>query len=253
VVPSLGARPELLRRTLASIRDQALPGVHCVVVAGSEVPGLAADVAGLGAELVLQRTPGLSQAINEGWAHRGAEFDAWTWLGDDDELLPGSLLRSTGALVERPSASMVYGRCRYVDVDGRALWTARPGRFAAAIAPWGPNLIPQPGSLLRAAAVRRAGVLDPTLRYAMDIDLFLRLRRVGELVYVPHELALFRWHEGSTTVANQAASDRELAAVLARYRPVPAPWWEGAARAAARTAGQVAYHLDRARTRSVRR
>jgi hypothetical protein len=130
------------------------------------------------------------------------------------------------ALLAKPTASMAYGRCRYVDADGRSLWTARPGRLAALIAPYGPNLLPQPGSLLRAAAVRQVGMLDPDLRYAMDIDLFLRLRTVGELVYVPHELALFRWHAQSTTVANRAASEAELAAVRARQLPARRRRWQ---------------------------
>jgi GT2 family glycosyltransferase len=247
VVPTLGQRPDLLRRTVASIASQQPGAPRTLVVAAGDVDAVRACCDGLDAEVVPQRSAGLSQAINEGWERAGAGAEAWTWLGDDDELLPGSLARTVRALVSRPTASMAYGRCRYVDAAGRTLWTARPGRLAAAIAPYGPNLIPQPGSLLRASAVRRVGPLDPALRYAMDIDLFLRLRTVGDLVYVPAELAVFRWHAESTTVANQAASQAELAVVQQRHRPERGRRWASLLRPAAGLAGQASYRLDRLR------
>jgi hypothetical protein len=247
VVPTLGQRPDLLRRTVASITAQRPDAPRTLVVAAGDVDAVRACCDGLDAEVVPQRLSGLSEAINEGWERAGADAEAWTWLGDDDELLPGSLARTGGALAARPDASMAYGRCRYVDAGGRTLWTARPGRLAAAIAPYGPNLVPQPGSLLRASAVRRVGMLDPTLRYAMDLDLFLRLRTVGDLVYVPFELAAFRWHATSTTVANQEASQAELRAVQQRHRPVRGGWWTRLLEPVAGLAGQVSYHLDRLR------
>ena len=246
IVPTLGERLDLLRRTVSSIASQDLRPRTVVVVSG-DIDRVSAACGGISVEVVAQRSVGLSPAINEGWEHAGADAEAWAWLGDDDELLPGCLSRTTTALASRAGASMVYGRCRYVDAEGRHLWTARPGRLAGAIAPYGPNLIPQPGSLMRADAVRRVGPLDPTLRYAMDIDLFLRLQTVGDLTYVPHELATFRWHATSTTVANQRASQRELSEVQRRHRTSAGRRWGGVLRPAAGVAGQASYRLDRLR------
>jgi GT2 family glycosyltransferase len=240
---------EGIRRTLTSIVEQDAPA-RVVVVAAGDLTAVRASSEELGAEVVEQQSRGLSAAINEGWEHAGADLPWWTWLGDDDELLPGSLARTGDELARHPAASMVYGRCRYVDAAGRTLWTARPGRLAGPLARFGPNLVPQPGSLLRAAAVRDVGLLDPSLRYAMDIDLFLRLQTVGPLRYVPQELAAFRWHATSTTVANQGASDAELAAVRHRHLgpagrrllPVLGP--------VASLVGRTAYRLDRVRALS---
>jgi GT2 family glycosyltransferase len=246
VVPTLGQRPELLRRTLESVCGQRPRAPRTVVVAAGDPAGVRDAARDLDVEVVPQQSTGLSAAINEGWRLAGDSAEAWTWLGDDDELLPGSLARTSDALGTRPGSSMVYGRCRYVDGAGRELWTARPGRLAALLAPVGPNLIPQPGSLLRADSVRRVGVLDPALRYAMDLDLFLRLRTVGSLVYLPSELAVFRWHADSTTVANQSASAAELRMVQDRYgRGRRARL----ARPVAGVVGRAAYHADRLRAR----
>ena len=111
---------------------------------------------------------------------------------------------------------MVYGRCRYVDGAGALLFEARPGRLAGALLRWGPDLVPQPGSVARAESVRTAGLLDETLRYAMDLDLFLRLKEKGRIDYLPVALASFRWHEGSTTVAGLDSSASEARMVRRR-------------------------------------
>jgi len=248
VVPTLGQRSELLRRTLESVCGQRPRAPRTVVVTAGDTATVRSALRDLDVEVVAQRSAGLSAAINEGWLAAGGAADAWTWIGDDDELLPGSLERTCGELARRPGSSMVYGRCRYVDTAGRTLWTTRPGRLAALLAPAGPNLIPQPGSLLRASAVRRVGMLDPDLRYAMDLDLFLRLRTVGSLTYLPCELAAFRWHAGSTTVANQAASTAELRAVQMRYAPGHGPRAR-LARPVAAAVGRAAYNVDRLRGR----
>jgi GT2 family glycosyltransferase len=64
--------------------------------------------------------------------------------------------------------------------------------------------------------VRQVGLLDESLRYAMDLDLFLRLQDAGPVRYLPEALATFRWHPASTTVASSAASEAEARAVRAR-------------------------------------
>jgi GT2 family glycosyltransferase len=158
----------------------------------------------------------MSNAINDGWRTFGDDHDYWAWLGDDDELTPLSTARTVDYLQRHPRAAMVYGRCDYIDADGRVRFQVRPSALAARLLRWGPDLVPQPGSVARASAVRSAGFVDETLRYAMDLDLFLRLSDVGTIGYTPHVLARFRWHGGSTTVGSPEASDAEARQVRAR-------------------------------------
>jgi GT2 family glycosyltransferase len=159
---------------------------------------------------------GLSGAVNAGWRAFGERCDYWTWLGDDDTWVGGAAALAMGLLDRDRRASMVFGRCRYVTEDGRVLFEARPTRLAAWLLRWGPNLVPQPGSLYRAEAVRSVGLLDESLRFAMDLDLFLRLQDAGRLRYLPEVLATFRWHAGSTTVASTVDSEAEARRVRRR-------------------------------------
>ena len=216
VVPSLGSRPEYLELTLDSIQGQRGPRVDAVLVAPASATHLADVAARRGIALVVQSGVGMSGAINDGWRALGDGYDYLAWLGDDDELTPASSATAVGYLERHTRSAMVYGRCDYVDADGRVLFQARPSALAGRLLRWGPDLVPQPGSIARASAVRAVGYLDEDLRYAMDLDLFLRLKDVGAIGYVPRSLARFRWHEGSTTVGSPVASDAEARLVRSR-------------------------------------
>ena len=41
------------------------------------------------------------------------------------------------------------------------------------------------------------GYVDPTIRFAFDYDLFVRLASRGEPVYLPEPIACFRWYTSS--------------------------------------------------------
>ena len=244
VVPTLGQRPDYLVEALDSLQRQDHPGLTVVVVAPADAEHVRAETDRRGLALVVQQGSGLSGALNEGFRAHGERHEFWAWLGDDDTLTTGSVALTADFLRRHPDTSMVYGRCAYVDEAGRLLHVVRPGPLAARLMRWGPNLVPQPGSLARATAVRKAGLLDETLRYAMDLDLFLRLQDVGPVRYLPNTLATFRWHAASTTVADSAASETEARAVRART-------WTGRRSGGpllepfARVAGRVLHRVQR--------
>ncbi|TFC01326.1 MULTISPECIES: glycosyltransferase [Cryobacterium] len=213
VIPTLGTRPAWLRGTLKSMFEQR--GVDLKVVIVTPRPDeVRLIAAGTPAVVVASDTPGISAAVNEGWAElKDSTFLAW--LGDDDLLAPGSLRISQDALVRNAAASGTYGCVRYIDAASETLFVARPGRFASAYLRWGKDLVPQPGSLFRREAVEAVGGLDTSLRYAMDFDLFLKLRAFGPLRYLSSEVASFRLHPGSITGANQSSVEAE--SVRARF------------------------------------
>jgi GT2 family glycosyltransferase len=82
---------------------------------------------------------------------------------------------------------------------------------------WGPDLVPQPGSLFRRSTIDRIGPLDESLRFAMDLDVLIRLRRAGRFVNTRRVQAKFRWHPESNTVADRSGSLDESEMVKRRY------------------------------------
>lgn len=242
VVPTLGRRVAYLRRTLASVASQTAMADIVVVT-----PPGASDARAVAAEFgaaVLDDPGSLSGAINLGVSEAGGAHRFVNWLGDDDTLTNGSLAAVARALDAHPAASAAFGKCLYVDEDDTPLWLSQAGRAAPWILPWGPNLIPQPGMLVRRAAWDDVGGLDESLHYAMDLDLLLRLKRWGPLVSVPRIVSTFRWHAQSLTVSQRDHSLKESEEVKRRYLLPPlrrvAPAWEAPVRwATKRAAAQV--------------
>lgn len=217
VVPTLGRRPDLLRSSLESIRSQPISGLDLVAVAplGAGVENAVADVGGR--FVADPGRGGLSGALNAGLRAADSDTRYFSWLGDDDLLTPGSLATTTEILDRRTDAVLVYGWCDYIDERDRVVFRSRAGSLAARTLAWGPNLIPQPGCLMRYDAVMAVGGLDEDVRLAMDLDLFLRLRRQGRFVAVPQTLACFRWHPESATVHQERASMEESDQLRMKY------------------------------------
>ena len=215
VVPTLGRRPDFLRQTLTSIREQQVPA-DIVMVGPLGNRGLAAVADEFATDLM--DDPGsLSAAIESGVDRARTDHVFVTWLNDDDLLTPGSLTLTHDALRANPAAVLAYGACEYIDDQGRPLWTSRAGRWAQLLLPWGPDLVPQPGMLVRRSAWESAGGLDTGLRFAFDLDLLLRLKRLGPFIDVQEVVSRFRWHSSSLTVSDRTASLNESEVVKRRY------------------------------------
>lgn len=248
VVPTLGTRPGFLAQSLDSIATQSVP-TDIVLVA----PPANADVVRLaehyGATVVPD--PGsLPKAINAGVAAAGPQHAYVNWLGDDDLLEPGSLAATVGALDADPHAVLAFGACRYIDESGRQLWVSQAGPWATRILKWGPDLIPQPGMLVRRSAWDRAGGVDESMRFAFDLDLLLKIQRLGSFVDVGRIVSSFRWHADSLTVGDRTTSLEESETARRRALSPTArrlAWlWERPVRLATRlAAGEVSRRAAR--------
>jgi len=222
VVPTLGTRIASLGRALDSLTAQRedlpahLPLTVAVVVPTDRTVARGRAQAA-GAE-ILDDPGSFAGAINLG-LHGGGGLLGW--LNDDDELLPGALARIATALLDDDRAVAAFGQCWYVDADDRPLWLSAHGRWAPAILGWGPDLVPQPGMLIRAEAWQEVGGLAADLDFAVDLDLLLRLRRLGRLHYLPSPVARFRWQEGTKSGSERA--DALLEARRGKWAHAPGP------------------------------
>ena len=240
IVPTLGERLKYLEHTLNSIRSQTCP-VDIVVVAPSTNVQVNAIANAYSCEIVPD--PGsLPAAINLG-AERAAPHHRFiNWIGDDDLLTSGSLEVTRAALDANSEAVLAYGACEYIDEQGHILWVSRAGKWAPRILSWGPDLIPQPGMLVRLDAWTTVCGLDTSLRFAFDLDLLLKLRRQGRFVDVGQVVSQFRWHADSLTVSDRTSSLNESEEVKRRYlspRALKLAWlWEKPVRGATRVAAR---------------
>lgn len=221
VLPTLGDRLDTLEETLISIdeqRDDA--SLRLIVVAPASATQARALAARFGATVLDDPKTGISEAINIGVkARNGEEF--YAWMGDDDLFRPGGLSTLQTMLDANPDAVVAYGACEYIDPAGKVLTTSRAGKLAQLLLPWGPDLIPHPGSMIRLDELEAIGLFDASLKFAMDLDAFLKLQKRGKFVCTKNVVSAFRWHPNSLTVANRRRSSLESEAVKAKHLP---PW-----------------------------
>ena len=232
VVPTIFARPEYLSTAISSILSQQ-GDFEVKVIIGCPAEKVAAVKRAYGAEAeVISESPegGLAHKLDLLLKATPESAKYITWLGDDDLLLPGSLASATKAMEADTSCSLAFGGCDYIDAEGAVLTTNKSGQWASSILRFGPQLIPQPGSLFRRTDYLKTGGLDDTFGLAFDFDLFLKLKDLGQLTHLETTVAQFRWHPNSLSVRKRLRSALEASRVRRRhYRGLSRllwPLWE---------------------------
>ena len=217
VVPTLGKRPEYLMQCLKSIR--AAGQAHVVLVAPASFEAKSVLPSNLFDQVVVDPGVGLSAAINLGVESLPASVEIINWLGDDDVLTEGAITTTARELETSTDVVMVFGSCDYIDPAGKVIWKNKSGQWAVPLLRFGPDLIPQPGSLFRREAFKQAGLLKPKYDWAFDFDLFIELSKLGRLKFVDQTLAQFRWHPESLSVEFRRKSVSEASQVRVSHLP----------------------------------
>lgn len=227
VLPTLGERLDFLKTALDSARvvGETVPSTLVVVIPSSATAARAL-CAEYGAIIVDDPGTGMADAVNRGLEAATTE-EFYVWVGDDDRLVAAGVEALVNELRVHDRVVVAYGQCEYITTDGTRVAISRAGSLARFLLPWGPNFIPHPGTIIRLDALKDIGGFDPRLNYALDLDVFLRLRTRGLFLSKSVLSAQFRWHPESLTVADRRASSRQAMAVKRRYLPPAVRWMSG--------------------------
>lgn len=153
-----------------------------------------------------RRDRGQSDAINQGLAR--AQGDVLTYLNSDDGYVPGALKLVGSYFATQPACDILYGRTIPIDGTGAVVALMRDVSngllergFRKRTLLWWYNYIPQPATFWRRRVFDSVGGMDENLHLGMDYDYWLRVLRAGfRFDYVPHDLAMFRYHPMSKTL-----------------------------------------------------
>lgn len=125
----------------------------------------------------------------------------FTWLGDDDLILAQPVKDALANLAAHESAPFVFGYCEYIDLKGQTIFTNTFGQMALKIIRFGPNLLPQPGCIIRLSAFQEIKGFSANYNLAFDYDLWIRLAEVGKPLVQNETLSKFRWHPDSMSAS----------------------------------------------------
>lgn len=218
VVPSFN-QGTFLAECLEGLLAQASPDTELIVVDGGSGDDSAEVIRRYADRLAWwcsEPDAGQSDALVKGFKRASGEWLGW--INSDDLLLPGALQELRTFLDRHPHAEWVVGGGRMIDADGQLVRSyAAPSQplRAADLSPWTDTWFGQPGCFFRRSLYDRAGgYVDPSLHYAMDLDLWLRLGAHTHLLPISAELGAYRLHSESKTVAQRAPMEVEVVQVL---------------------------------------
>jgi glycosyltransferase involved in cell wall biosynthesis len=192
-----------LEASILSVLEQGYPNIEYIVVDGGskdESVEIIQKYQDRFAWWVSEKDKGHADALNKGFSRATGEILAW--LNSDDIYFPGAVSEAVAALMDHPKVGMVYGDADLIDDSG-----APAGQFAAKQTSYRQMLrgsvhIPQATTFFRTEIWRHAGPLDLTLFFSFDYDLWVKIARVSEILYVPRRWAKFRIHEAGKTIVN---------------------------------------------------
>ncbi len=217
VVPTLGTRINYLVECLKSIRAAGCTNIY--IVGPIKILENKQELGGLYDCLIDDPKSGLTEAINIGVKSFPSFIRYITWLGDDDLLTKDSLMESVHAFDAELSVVATYGMCEYISLNGSRIFQNKSGAWASIFMNFLPNLIPQPGSLLRRSAFEKIGGVKPNYPLSFDFEMFFELKKIGKLQYIPKVQGAFRWHPDSMTVDQRKEAVKQSSQIRKTYLP----------------------------------
>ena len=205
-----------LADTLASVRAQTCQDVEHIFVDGGSQDGTLDLIAAhpLPKRLLRDVGGGISRAMNQGILAARGEFVAH--LHSDDFYAAPDVLEQVARRFDESGAAWVIGQIRVLR-EGRLFEPHAMHPFSYRAYASGRAAIAHPAVFLRRELFDQVGLFDERLRYAMDIDLWLRLGARTPPLLIERPLTVFREHAGSVSSANKIRARQEEFMVRRRY------------------------------------
>ena len=198
VTPSLD-QGAYIAEAIRSVSEQDYPRIeHIVVDGGSSDDTLSVLADCSHVRWLSERDRGQADAVNKGF--RMASGTIFGWLNADDFYLPGAVSTAVD-LLRSSRAALVHGGWRQVAADSAIIRDVAPVPFDYRRQLEVENRVAQPGAFFTREAFWAVGGLDPTYRFAMDYDLWLKLGAGFAVAHTEQVLAAYRYHGASKTVA----------------------------------------------------
>jgi len=206
-----------IEETIESVLGQDYPHLEYIVMDGGSADGTQELLRKYEGKLRFESRPdkGQADAINQGFQRSSGEIFAY--LNADDTYLPGAVGTAVRHLTANPACGGVYGEGYHTGETGKILGRYPTRDFDLALLAK-ECFICQPAVFLRRESFAEAGMLDISLQFALDYDLWIRVGRRRPLLRIGEFLANSRMHrENKTLRARRRVFQEAIRVVRSHY------------------------------------
>ncbi len=227
ITPTLG-ESEYLDETIASVVKLPVPTLHVISTPQARVAALQARYPWTKVVEDAGREGAIYGAINRGLAAVPDGWDWFTYINDDDHLLPGFGEVAVAHFRRTRPEPVTYGDVDLVDETGLVVGmvtTERSPRWIPALLKQGISPLMQQGMLFHRDTVRRLRGFDTRYRLCADLDFWLRAYDHGNAFRnYATRVAAFRVRSGQLS-GDTRLTMREQDDIVARHLPehIPRP------------------------------
>jgi len=254
VTPTLGDSP-YLDQTVDAVRAQRLNIRHVLAAPAARVSALQDRYPHARVVPDAGRAGGIYGALNAALEQVPSGWDWFTYINDDDVLLPGFTTAATRHFLSSDQALVTYGDVELIDEDDRGLGriTVAPDpRWIPALLQQGISPLMQQGTLFHHDCVARLRAFDLRYRLCADLDFWLRACAAGERFrYFALPVAQFRLRRGQLS-GDTRLTDREQTEIVQRLFPARLPGWQRQATRLRYRLHNLPRYLERFRARGFR-
>ena len=201
VTPSYN-QAEYLEETISSVLKQDYPRIEYIIMDGGSTDGSVEIIKRHAEKIdywVSEPDQGQADAINRGL--RMAKGEIVGWINSDDVYLPGAVSEAVAAFIKFDQAGLVYGDGLMVSSD-LELYDRHYYAQLSLVDLLAFEVILQPATFIRKAALDEVGYLDPGYDLILDHELWVRIASRYPIIHVPRFWALERTHARAKTIAN---------------------------------------------------
>ena len=225
VTPSFN-QGEFIEETIRSVLLQGYPNLEYIIIDGGstdETVSIIKKYEKWLAYWVSEPDRGQAHALSKGIAK--AEGDIFAWINSDDLYCKGAFEKAVNFMWERGgiAKSIIYSDLIIIDELGKATDSISPLPVTREnlIRFWKKNYrIPQPTVFMRRDLIHE-DMLDLSLHFVFDWDLWIMLSETNEFHYLNDTLAMFRVYDKSKTGSGWIKFINEHRRALRKYGELP--------------------------------
>ncbi len=158
---------------------------------------------------VSEKDEGQTDAINKGLLI--ATGDIVNWVNSDDYMGWNSLNYLAKYYYKYPKGDVFFGKCHLVDQNSNILKIRNVKPFSLSALSNRAATLVQPAVFFKKSCIDKLGLLDSSLQYVMDQELYFRMATAKlQFIKIPHTIAFFRHQPLSKTLNYRKDFFREL-------------------------------------------